>query len=91
MHPEHQHKGYGTVLVSHGIQKAEELGMDVFVLAFEGGFRLYDNTGFVELWSIVQDATSVGGTDRYACRLMEYTVNNSGVDDAATIVQDSST
>lgn len=74
MHPEHQGKGYGTVLVNHGIRKAKELGMDIFVLAFVGGFRLYDKAGFVELDSIVQDATSLGGNDNYACRFMEYTV-----------------
>lgn len=74
VHPDNQGKGVGTALLRHGIQKAEELGMDIFVLAFVGGFRAYKNTGFITLGSIVQDATAYGGNDHYAVQFMEYEV-----------------
>lgn len=77
VHPENQGKGVGTALLKHGIQKAEELGLDIFVLAFISGFKVYKNVGFKVLDSIVQDATRFGGNDNYAVELMEYVVNKS--------------
>lgn len=74
VHPEHQGKGVGTALLRHGIQKAGELGIDIFVLAFVGGFRAYKNVGFTMLESVVQDATAYGGNDYYAVQFMEYVV-----------------
>lgn len=74
VHPQHQGKGVGTALLRHGIQKAEELGIDIFVLAFVGGFRVYKNMGFITLDSLVQDATAYGGNNCYAVQFMEYLV-----------------
>lgn len=74
VHPDNQGKGVGTALLEHGIQKAKELGMDIFVLAFVGGFRAYKNMGFTTLGSLVQDATAYGGNDHYAVKFMEYEV-----------------
>ena len=74
VHPENQQKGVGAALLKHGIQKAEEIGIDIFVLAFVGAFRVYKNMGFTLLDSLVQDATAYGGNDYYAVQCMEYEV-----------------
>lgn len=72
MHPDNQGKGIGTALIKHGLAKADELGFDVFVVAFAAGFKAYRNAGFKLLSSFVQDATRVGGNDHYAVEFMEY-------------------
>ncbi|KAF3763309.1 acyl-CoA N-acyltransferase [Cryphonectria parasitica EP155] len=74
VHPDNQGKGIGSALVKHGIQKARELGIDVFVLAFASGFKVYTNAGFDVLETFDQDATKVGGTEHYIVRLMELRV-----------------
>lgn len=79
VHPDNQGKGIGTALIKHGLAKAEELGFDVFVVAFAAGFKVYRNTGFQYLSSIIQDATRVGGNDHYAIEFMEYVVSKRGV------------
>lgn len=71
VHPEEQGRGVGTALVRHGIAKARELGVDIFVMAFVGGFGLYERLGFTLLDAIVQDATPYGGNDNYAVRFLE--------------------
>lgn len=71
VHPEEQGRGVGSALVRHGITKARELGIDIFVTAFVGGFGLYERLGFTLLDSIVQDATPYGGNDDYAVRFLE--------------------
>lgn len=63
------------MLLGHVLRKAQELGIDVFLLAIVGGFPIYKSMGFTLLDSIVQDATAYGGNDNYAFRFMEYTVN----------------
>lgn len=47
-------------------------------MAVVGGFRVYENQGFMMLHSIVQDATAYGGNDNYAIRFMEYRVGREG-------------
>ncbi|KUI59146.1 hypothetical protein VP1G_06410 [Cytospora mali] len=74
VHPENQGKGVGTALLKHGIAKAQEIGIDIFVLAFVEGFRAYNNVGFITMDSLVQDATAYGGNDNYAVQFMEYRV-----------------
>ncbi|CAN8097321.1 unnamed protein product [Discula destructiva] len=75
VHPENQGKGAGLALLKHGIQEAQELGLDIYVMALAGGFGIYDRMGFKLLDSLVQDATPFGGNENYAVRFMEYTVN----------------
>jgi predicted N-acetyltransferase YhbS len=72
VHPSHQKKGVGLALLQNGVAKARSLGLDVFVLACEGGFKLYEKAGFKELDRIVQDATRIGGTSDYEVRFMVH-------------------
>lgn len=71
VHPENQGKGAGLALLKHGIQKAQELGLDIFVMAFVGGFGIYKRMSFKLLDSLVQDATPFGGNDNYAVQFLE--------------------
>lgn len=75
VHPEYQGKGAGLALLKHGIQKAEDLELDIFVMAFVGGFGIYKRMGFKILESLVQDATPFGGNDNYAVQFLEYAVS----------------
>jgi GNAT superfamily N-acetyltransferase len=72
VHPSHQKKGVGLALIQNGVAKARSLGLDVFVLACEGGFKLYEKAGFKEVDRIVQDATRIGGTIDYQVRFMVH-------------------
>ncbi|PSR85670.1 acyl-CoA N-acyltransferase [Coniella lustricola] len=74
VHPDHQGNGIASALVQHGIKKAKELGLPVFVLAFEAGFRLYEKAGFKVLDTLDQDASKIGGTEHYIARLMELSI-----------------
>lgn len=78
VHPENQGKGAGLALLKHGILKAQELGLDIFVMAFVGGFGIYKRMGFTLLDSLVQDATPFGGNDNYAVQFMELVISEKG-------------
>lgn len=79
VHPENQGKGAGLALLKHGIQKAQELGLDIFVMAFVGGFGIYKRMDFNLLDYLVQDATPFGGNNNYAVQFLELPVDkNSG-------------
>ncbi|KAF9731296.1 hypothetical protein PMIN06_010782 [Paraphaeosphaeria minitans] len=77
VHPSNQKKGVGLALVKHGIEQARSLGLDIFLLACSGGFRMYEKAGFKEVDRIIQDATRIGGTNHYEVRFMVYEVANS--------------
>lgn len=74
VHPDNQGKGAGLALLKHGIQKAQELGLDIFVMAFVGGFGIYKRMDFRLLDSLVQDATPFGGNANYAVQFLELPV-----------------
>lgn len=74
VHPENQGKGVGTALLKHGIEKAREMNMDIFVLGMAGGFRIYKRMGFKLMETVVQDATRYGGNDNYAFQFLEYEI-----------------
>lgn len=75
VHPENQGKGAGLALLKHGIQKSQELGLDIFVMAFIGGFGIYERMGFKLLDSLVQDATPFGGNDNYVVKFLELPID----------------
>lgn len=76
VHPENQGKGVGTALLQHGIEKAREMNMDIFVLGMVGGWSIYKRMGFKLMETVVQDATRYGGNDNYAFQFLEYEIKN---------------
>lgn len=77
VHPSNQKKGVGLALLKDGIEHARSLGLDVFLMAYKSGFRMYEKAGFKEVDRIVQDATRIGGTSHYEARFMVYEVADS--------------
>ena len=61
MHPDYQGKGIGTMMVKYGIDAAERMGIDIFVLAFEMGVEIYRKLGFELLEQITLDDSEFGG------------------------------
>lgn len=55
VHPSHQRHGIATALVASGMRAAEELGLDMFILAFRAGWKVYERLGFVVEKVCVQD------------------------------------
>ncbi|KAJ0108764.1 hypothetical protein J7T55_011255 [Diaporthe amygdali] len=80
VHPENQGKGVGTALLEHGIAKARELNIDIFVLGMVGGWRIYKRMGFKLMETVVQDATKYGGNENYAFQFLEYEIRNKDKD-----------
>jgi len=54
VHPKNWRKGIGRVLVASGLSKAKELDVDVFVLAFKAGYRVYEGLGLIEVDRVVE-------------------------------------
>ncbi|POS73480.1 acetyltransferase [Diaporthe helianthi] len=74
VHPENQGRGVGKALLKHGIEKAREMNMDIFVLGMAAGFQIYKRMGFTVMEKVVQDATRYGGNDNYAFQFLEYEI-----------------
>ena len=61
-----QGKGIGSALVRSGLETAEKLNLDVFVLAFEGGLRLYKALGFRILKEVIRNDDTFGNDKKYS-------------------------
>jgi predicted N-acetyltransferase YhbS len=72
VHPDNQGKGIASALVQSGIRQAEQLGLDIFVLAFRAGFGVYKRLGFRMERELIQDDTIYGGEGDYPVRFMIY-------------------
>ena len=55
--PEHQRKGIGKALVELVTRKADELGLDVYLMGYDAGRGLYERLGFEEIDRVVGDGT----------------------------------
>lgn len=64
-----------TALVESGIRAAEEMGVDLFMLAFKAGLGVYTRLGFKEVERIIQDDSMYGGTGEYGAYFLTYEVN----------------
>jgi len=64
VHPEHQQKGVGSMLLEYGVRKADELGIECFVEVTDEGMGLYKKFGFMTLTKILVDAEN-GTTARH--------------------------
>lgn len=72
VHPDNQGKGIATLLVKSGMEQARKLGLDIFILAFKPGFKLYARLGFRVERELVQDDSAYGGPGEYVVRYMIY-------------------
>jgi ribosomal protein S18 acetylase RimI-like enzyme len=72
VHPENQGKGVATALVQSGMRHAEEMGLDIFVLAFKPAWGVYQRLGFRTERELIQDYSVYGGESEYGVRYMIY-------------------
>jgi ribosomal protein S18 acetylase RimI-like enzyme len=72
VHPENQGKGIATLLVQSGMKVAEDLGLDIFVLAFRSAWGVYSRLGFRVERELIQDDSMYGGDGNYGVRYMIY-------------------
>ncbi|KAK0643768.1 acyl-CoA N-acyltransferase [Cercophora newfieldiana] len=61
VHPDHRNKGIANRLVRKGIEIADQLGLDMYVLALEGGYKIYKGCGFQVLEHLELDDSVYGG------------------------------
>jgi hypothetical protein len=58
-------------LVKSGINAANAIGLDIFVVATDAGFRMYQRAGFQLLDEIIQDDSKYGGTGHWGMHFLE--------------------
>lgn len=61
VHPDHRNKGIATSLVGKGVEIADQLGLDIYALCFEGGFRTCKKFGFEIIEQLELDDSIYGG------------------------------
>jgi N-acetylglutamate synthase-like GNAT family acetyltransferase len=71
VHPDYWNKGIGTLLVRRGVEMADELGLDMYVLSFEGGYRTYKAFDFETLEHMELDDSIYGGAGVFHRYFME--------------------
>jgi len=54
------------------MRQAEEMGLDIFILAFKAGVGVYKRLGFRVEKEIIQDDSMYGGKGEYAVYFMIY-------------------
>ncbi len=64
--PKHQRTGAGTLLLEHGLRKADELKLPVFLHSSVGGRKLYERYGFEVKREFPLDCTQYGGRSKGA-------------------------
>jgi N-acetylglutamate synthase-like GNAT family acetyltransferase len=72
VHPENKGKGVATFLVEEGLRQAEEMGVDVYVLAFKAGLGVYRRLGFKLVDQLIQDDARFGGKGEYGTYFLIY-------------------
>jgi GNAT superfamily N-acetyltransferase len=78
VHPSHQGKGVGTLLLQEGLRQADELGVPVWLEASEKGRPLYRKFGFNDFKTIEIDLAEWGGEgiDRHVCMLRDVHIES---------------
>ncbi len=69
--PAFRRRGIASALVQRGLEEAEKLGLDTFVLSMRAGLRVYQKAGFVLLNQVLIDATDRGGDKDYGGWFLE--------------------
>lgn len=61
MHPDHQGRGAGRLLMRWGIDVADEKGLEILLNATPAGKPVYERYGFKSVEEFEFDATKYGG------------------------------
>jgi len=57
--------------VKSGLEAADQMGLDVFVVACKEGLGLYQRQGFVLLDQVIQDDSQWGGTGEHGMYFLD--------------------
>lgn len=70
-HPDHHRRGAGSMLISWGTARADEMGLDAYLEASEMGQPLYERHGFKTVKLLQFDLLRFGGEGnfRHMCML----------------------
>ncbi len=60
------------------MKMAEEMGVDIFILAFQAGLGVYKRLGFKEVARNTEDDSMYGGNGEYTVYFVVYEVNKAG-------------
>ena len=69
-HPDYQRQGAATAMVRWGIQRAEELGIPLYLDASPAGRPVYERLGFHYLQDLVFETDKWGGQKDYVLACM---------------------
>jgi predicted N-acetyltransferase YhbS len=61
VHPDHQRRGVGGLLLESGLKVANERGWKTVVMSQPQGIRLYEKHGFITSTVVEQDDSKFGG------------------------------
>ncbi|KAB5513126.1 hypothetical protein GE09DRAFT_981423 [Coniochaeta sp. 2T2.1] len=73
--PAFRRRGIASALIQKGLEEAEKLGLDTFVLAMRAGVSVYQKAGFVLLDQVLIDASDRGGDKDYGGWFLEKKCN----------------
>ena len=76
MPPEFRRRGIASALVKRGLEEAEKLGLDTFVVSMKAGVSVYQKAGFVLLDQVHIDASDRGGDRDYGGWFLEKRVGH---------------
>ncbi|MCJ1271667.1 hypothetical protein MMC22_011572 [Lobaria immixta] len=65
VHPKHRRRGIGSTLMTWGIGKAQELGIESFIEASASGRFLYERFGYSVLFKIAFDSSKADPSDEW--------------------------
>lgn len=65
VHPEHQHRGAGSLLLQWGVNIAEQFDIPIYTEASKSGYGLYEKMGFERLTHVrlIHPADVIGGDE----------------------------
>ncbi|KAH8889620.1 acyl-CoA N-acyltransferase [Thozetella sp. PMI_491] len=72
VHPENKGRGIATALVKKLIEMADELGLDIFVVAWAGGRPVYQKFNFQIVETNIEDLANWGFEGEYPSYFMVY-------------------
>jgi GNAT superfamily N-acetyltransferase len=72
--PAFRRRGIASTLIQRGLEEAEKLGLDMFVLSMKAGVSVYRKAGFVLIDQVLIDASDLGGDKDYGGWFLEKCV-----------------